>query len=647
MSPLSLLRDTLLEQTASISPDDALSVMFGRWLGIKTPGDPGMLVETAAKRRDGTRSYRDVAVLGFGVDVKLGHEDTFADGISWLAGRQFFRSGSTPTLEADSLGMLGVAAGIRATGADAKWMKKLLRQVAALTTDEWHAELVGAALAILGEETAIPDELAVALVSRGLREMPQKPDLNRLYELTDRGPGWSIVALAVLRQLASVELEGRKVTIPDSIPVPTREKALHDLICELFVDGPAGLRRHSDLYFGSKFVAQLPAGNVGLAELASAVQNVVRQHGLFSDLFDSLVVERSTQLEAIAAVAKRFSVELVPGHRTPIGEGQQSASSPSSLPKAERSTSRFDTEDRRGRAKSLQSRVTIGILTALPKEFAAVQTMLEQPVSWTAPGRGGGRRYKLGEVPSMEGGSHVVAVALLPDMGNNSAAARATQLLQHFPDVTHLLMCGIAGGVPRPSEPEHDVRLGDIVVSDRNGVVQYDLVKERPDGSKEHRHPPRPPGAALLDAVRHLDADALLGEEPWVEFLQRGERIKHAARPDDSLDARGEPITYPPSPERDACRPRIFTGTVAAANSLLKNREHRDYLRDRFGVKAIEMEGSGIADATWLSDRAGYLVIRGICDYCDEHKGDLWQGYAAVAAAAYARALLASIASIG
>jgi hypothetical protein len=56
------------------------------------------------------------------------------------------------------------------------------------------------------------------------------------------------------------------------------------------------------------------------------------------------------------------------------------------------------------------------------------------------------------------------------------------------------------------------------------------------------------------------------------------------------------------------------------------------------------MEGSGIADATWEYDR-GYLVIRGICDYCDGNKGDLWQNYAALVAAAFTRALLESLPS--
>lgn len=44
-----------------------------------------------------------------------------------------------------------------------------------------------------------------------------------------------------------------------------------------------------------------------------------------------------------------------------------------------------------------------------------------------------------------------------------------------------------------------------------------------------------------------------------------------------------------------------------------------------------------------MSVGVGYLVVRGICDYCDDHKNDRWQVCAAVAAAAYTRTLLAAI----
>lgn len=286
----------------------------------------------------------------------------------------------------------------------------------------------------------------------------------------------------------------------------------------------------------------------------------------------------------------------------------------------------------------------MGVITALPKEFVAVKAMLDDLLEWTAPGTGAGRRYVLGSVPARGGGAHIVAVALLTEMGNNSAAIRATQLLQHCPAVRHIVMCGIAGGIPRFGTAEHDLRLGDVLVSNHGGVTQYDLVKQTTGGLVEYRAPPRPPSSELLEAVLHLQAGELEGHRPWESFFVRANHLEDTARPRDDVGADGETIGYPPDPKRRPGQPRVFHGRIASANRLLKDAEHRDRLAKDLGVKGIEMEGSGIADATWLSGHAGYLVIRGICDYCDEHKGDAWQGHAAVTAATYLRALLESMA---
>jgi nucleoside phosphorylase len=45
-------------------------------------------------------------------------------------------------------------------------------------------------------------------------------------------------------------------------------------------------------------------------------------------------------------------------------------------------------------------------------------------------------------------------------------------------------------------------------------------------------------------------------------------------------------------------------------------------------------------EAAGLMDQLPCLVIRGICDYSDSHKHQQWQGYAALAAAVYAKLLL-------
>ena len=292
--------------------------------------------------------------------------------------------------------------------------------------------------------------------------------------------------------------------------------------------------------------------------------------------------------------------------------------------------------------------MTVGIVTALANEHAAMLAMLDQPVRWSIPGRGAGLVYYLDEIAAHDGGRHVVALALA-DMGNNSAATRGSQLLQHFPHVEAILMVGIAGGVPNPDKASEHVRLGDVVVSDRFGVVQYDFIKKTAKINLV-RSSPRPPHPRLLEAARLLEADAVAGARPWEADVQRAAHLEGATRPDMSTDvllssrAPFQALKHPSDRKRIEGQPRIFFGPIASANTLLKDPVTRDRLREQHGAKAVEMEGSGIADATWQAG-VGYLVVRGICDYCDKNKNDDWHMYAAVVAAAYARAVLERMAS--
>jgi nucleoside phosphorylase/tetratricopeptide (TPR) repeat protein len=296
------------------------------------------------------------------------------------------------------------------------------------------------------------------------------------------------------------------------------------------------------------------------------------------------------------------------------------------------------------RAEAMAMRATVAVITALPKEFAVMKAMLDHPLHWSAPSRGPGE-YVLGEVPATVG-THVVAL-VCSSMGENLAAARLTLLLEHFPLVESALMVGIGGAAPDPKNLEHDVRLGDIVVSNSTGVIQYDFDKEVLRGGlihKEPRYPPRPPGARLLDAVGWLQAMELEGLRPWETHFARAKRLKWTRRPGEpdllfSSEDPNRPVERTDDPHRRKGKPRVFHGPIASGNKLLKNARLRDELRDRYGVKAVEMEAAGVADASWLHN-VGYLVVRGTCDYCDVNKADAWQGHAAMIAAAYARALL-------
>lgn len=84
--------------------------------------------------------------------------------------------------------------------------------------------------------------------------------------------------------------------------------------------------------------------------------------------------------------------------------------------------------------------------------------------------------------------------------------------------------------------------------------------------------------------------------------------------------------------------PAIHYGLIASANQLMKDAVLRDKLVEEKDVLCFEMEAAG------LMNHFPCLVVRGICDYSDTHKNKEWQGYAAMAAAAYAKDILCRIA---
>lgn len=83
--------------------------------------------------------------------------------------------------------------------------------------------------------------------------------------------------------------------------------------------------------------------------------------------------------------------------------------------------------------------------------------------------------------------------------------------------------------------------------------------------------------------------------------------------------------------------PVIHYGTIGSSNSVIKDGQTRDMLRDDLNIQCLEMEAAG------LMESFPCLVIRGICDYADSHKNKRWQPYAAAVAAAYAKELLSLV----
>ncbi|KAI3326723.1 hypothetical protein HD806DRAFT_488009 [Xylariaceae sp. AK1471] len=302
---------------------------------------------------------------------------------------------------------------------------------------------------------------------------------------------------------------------------------------------------------------------------------------------------------------------------------------------------------------------TVGWICATSTEYVAGQEFLDS--EHEAPGyvsQNDSNDYTLGKI-----GKHNVVIAVLPDgeYGTASATSVATNMLHSFPNIRIGLMVGIGGGAP---SGKHDIRLGDIVVSAprdaEGGVFQYDFGKTIQGQAFQHTRYLNQPPTLLRTAVSGIKAQHERRghqlEETINIILKNNPRLrKKYQRPEPSADRlfKAE-VTHDSSctavcvddasnliwrPERTEGEDNltIHYGLIASANQLMKDALVRDRLAAEKDVLCFEMEAAG------LMNQFPCLVVRGICDYSDSHKNKDWQGYAAMAAAAYAKDLLCRI----
>lgn len=300
---------------------------------------------------------------------------------------------------------------------------------------------------------------------------------------------------------------------------------------------------------------------------------------------------------------------------------------------------------------------TVGWICALPLEMALAEAMLDeyhkelpQPVYDTNP-------YTFGRI-----GKHNVVIACLPTggTGTTSAANVASQLRISFPSIRIGLMVGIGGGVP---SKEHDIRLGDVVVSKPTtafgGVIQYDFGKTVQEGKFSRTGQLNSPPDGLLGAIAKLEAKHLRRGHKLQEYLSEAsekhpelirsncvyqgtqhDQLFHAQYDHPSNDsdcARCDRDQLVPRNNRNQVIPVVFYGLIASGNQVMRHGQTRDKLGKELGVMCFEMEAAG------LMNTFPCLVIRGICDYADSHKNKRWQPYAAAVAAAYGKELLYTI----
>ena len=199
-----------------------------------------------------------------------------------------------------------------------------------------------------------------------------------------------------------------------------------------------------------------------------------------------------------------------------------------------------------------------------------------------------------------------------------------------------------------------DIRLGDVLVAlpegKSAGLIAYDLGKETAtDGFQPLRGgrvlaTTKTVVRAAIGKIKLEVPDDLNLMLPYYDEIKdsthNGGTFADPGQDADLLYAKGD-LGVASIQERqrrpDERRTRIWYGPIGSGDKLLKNATKRDSLRDRYGLIGLEMEAAG------TMNRIPVGVIRGVCDYGDEHKNKEWQPYTAAMAAAYAKAVLAQI----
>ncbi|KAF5648992.1 G-protein beta WD-40 repeat-containing protein [Fusarium sp. NRRL 52700] len=298
---------------------------------------------------------------------------------------------------------------------------------------------------------------------------------------------------------------------------------------------------------------------------------------------------------------------------------------------------------------------TVGWVCALPLEMAAARGMLDKIHPNLAQQEPDDHNsYILGEIQG-----HKIVIACLPAgiYGTNPAATVAKELLRTFKSIRFGLLVGIGGGAP---SSQHDIRLGDVVISQPTGtfggVVQHDRGKVLPRGGFERTGSHNAPPQSLLSALARLQATHMIEESKVPEFLSQlsvksPKRMKGKFSYPGALHDRLYPAGYEHvKPESATCAecdetkiinredrgdtdPYFHYGTIASGNQVIKDGKTRERLSQEYGALCFEMEAAGLFNFPCL-------VIRGICDYADSHKNKNWQEYAAATAAAFAKELL-------
>jgi hypothetical protein len=251
--------DALRRSVISVSELSPSDRAFLAWtLHEDTPRDDlAALAATAAANFETSRSYHDVATIGYAAHVSTLNEpqkQALQRGLTWLCGRAPQIAGEPAPFYTDAVALLGFALGARYLGDDAviatcQWMLTFVPNAARLPAIEpWQRCLFSAALhALSSSEIQLPNDNSIADVRTALRARAIAPGdpAREEIEADER------LTLALLKQQVTQDLPIVRAAlrlaaflwIRRSTPVIVPDRITVSDVIDLLNRVPAGLRR--------------------------------------------------------------------------------------------------------------------------------------------------------------------------------------------------------------------------------------------------------------------------------------------------------------------------------------------------------------------------------------------------------------------
>ncbi|KAL6699522.1 hypothetical protein J3F84DRAFT_392951 [Trichoderma pleuroticola] len=283
---------------------------------------------------------------------------------------------------------------------------------------------------------------------------------------------------------------------------------------------------------------------------------------------------------------------------------------------------------------------TVAWICVFLPEICAARALLDEEHEPLPPKEIDDNNYFLGKMAN-----HNVIIVVPGSFGIRAT----TQIARTFPNIRFALMVGLGSGIPKPPNagPRKDVRLGDVVIGSLinglGGVARFDEARVAGEHSVTVKTRRYNPPQVLQKAIRRLQLDHGFGRgQMWTDIdqvinlgvpaLEDAGYPGHSAGEDCSscdvtqIENRGV---------RKTTRSVVHIGLIASGSPMV-----------RFSIRRNPPQGyeKGVycfdAQVAGLMDPLPFLLIKGICNYGDSHKYDIWGPYAAIAAAAYAKDLL-------